>query len=266
MGDVMNLAPAGWYRTSGICASAVPENYRAADRGGDGPAGSSNVQRLTREPSTTGMTCASQAIRRAISALTGPPKASDAEPIRPCSTARLTVTTTCGRSPPSVGSAPSVSARWASSTSASASRCAAVRRSTSVSVVGRGAASGLRAERTISAAAIEPSAQLIAAIPVVEIHVPPALRLIAGWPTVLIDVGQHPFAQHRELTSVEDAGLAGQLGLHLGPLLRCDVRRDPDHDRADHRDIVGADRMLSHRGRRRRQLGLNRPAAHPSAG
>jgi hypothetical protein len=39
-----------------------------------------------REPSTTGMTLASQASRRVISALIGPPSASWAEPIRPCST------------------------------------------------------------------------------------------------------------------------------------------------------------------------------------
>ncbi|MGH9060638.1 MAG: hypothetical protein ACRDZY_14160, partial [Acidimicrobiales bacterium] len=45
------------------------------------------------------MTRASQAIRRATSALIGPPSPSDAAPIRPCNTARVTVTTTRGRSP-----------------------------------------------------------------------------------------------------------------------------------------------------------------------
>lgn len=42
-----------------------------------------------------------------------------------------------------MGRAPSLSAREASSTRASASSCAVVRRSISVSVLGRGAASGL---------------------------------------------------------------------------------------------------------------------------
>ena len=60
--------------------------------------------------------------------------------------------TTCGRSPPSVGSSPSFKARAASSTRASASRCAVVRKSISVSVVGRGAASGLSVQRRIPAA------------------------------------------------------------------------------------------------------------------
>jgi hypothetical protein len=105
-----------------------------------------------RAPNTTGMTAASQAMRRAMLALIAPPSASDADPIRPCSTGSLTVTTTWGRSPPSVGSSPLLNARWASSTKASASRYAASRRSTSTSVTGRGAASGLNAERTISAA------------------------------------------------------------------------------------------------------------------
>jgi hypothetical protein len=53
-----------------------------------------------REPSTTGMIPASRAIRRAISALIGPPSAGDAVPIRSWRTGRLTVTTTWGRSPP----------------------------------------------------------------------------------------------------------------------------------------------------------------------
>lgn len=48
-------------------------------------------------------------------------------------TGGLTVTTTCGRSPPSVGRSPLVNARYASSTTASASRCAAERKSTSTS-------------------------------------------------------------------------------------------------------------------------------------
>lgn len=81
-----------------------------------------------------------------MSALIGPPNASDAVPIRPWSSVRLMVTTTWGRSPPSVGRSPACSDRWARSTRASASRWGAVRRSISVSVAGRGAASGLRAD------------------------------------------------------------------------------------------------------------------------
>jgi hypothetical protein len=33
--------------------------------------------------------------------------------------------------------------------------------------------------------------------------------MVFGRPAVLVKVGQHPFAQHRQLTGVEDAGLAG---------------------------------------------------------
>lgn len=46
MNYVVNIAPAGWYRTSGESASAVSEDHRAADRGGYCVAGATDVQWL----------------------------------------------------------------------------------------------------------------------------------------------------------------------------------------------------------------------------
>jgi hypothetical protein len=95
-----------------------------------------------REPSTIGIIPASRASRRVVSALIGPPKASWAMPIRPCSTGRLMVSTSWGRFPLSVGSCPSLSARAARSMRASASGCGAVRRSIAVLVLGVGCGPG----------------------------------------------------------------------------------------------------------------------------
>jgi hypothetical protein len=47
MDDVMYFAPAGWYRTTGKGASAVPNNDRTADRGGNGVAGAPDIKWFT---------------------------------------------------------------------------------------------------------------------------------------------------------------------------------------------------------------------------
>ena len=47
MDNVMNFAPAGWYRTPGKGASAVADNDCSADRGGYGIAGPPDIQGLT---------------------------------------------------------------------------------------------------------------------------------------------------------------------------------------------------------------------------
>jgi hypothetical protein len=59
IGNMMDIAPAGWYRTPWESASAVSQDYCAANRGGHGVAGAADVQWLTRAPSTTGITRAS---------------------------------------------------------------------------------------------------------------------------------------------------------------------------------------------------------------
>lgn len=73
-------------------------------------------------PTPPEMICASQAMRRAMSALIGPPSASDAEPIQPCSTGRLTGYYDLGVFAALGGSSPLPNPRWARSTRASASR------------------------------------------------------------------------------------------------------------------------------------------------
>jgi len=47
MDNVMNFAPAGWYRTPGKGASAVADNDCSVDRGGYGIAGPPDVEGLT---------------------------------------------------------------------------------------------------------------------------------------------------------------------------------------------------------------------------
>jgi hypothetical protein len=47
MDNVMNFAPASWYRTTGKGASAVPNNDRPADRGGNGVAGAPDIKWFT---------------------------------------------------------------------------------------------------------------------------------------------------------------------------------------------------------------------------
>ena len=150
--NVMDFAPAGGYRTSRKGASAVADNDRAADRGGHGVAGPPDVEGLTPGTEDDGDDLGVTRDAAGDVGVDRPTQPRVAVPIRPRSIARLTVTTTWGRSPPSVGRSPASNARWARSTRASASRCAAVRRSVSLSVAGRGAASGLSAARTISVA------------------------------------------------------------------------------------------------------------------
>jgi hypothetical protein len=127
-----------------------PSRRIAADRGGEGAGGACHVQWFTPGTQHYWDNPASRASRRVVSVLIGPPKAGWAVLIRPCSTGRLMVSTTWGRSPLSVGSCPSLSAGAARSMRASASGCAAVRRSIAVLVLGWGAAGGLRAWRRIS--------------------------------------------------------------------------------------------------------------------
>jgi hypothetical protein len=173
------------------------------DRCRHGAGGPPYVQRFTPEaqhhrddPRITGEPAGDVGVDRAT-------EARWALPIRPCRTGRLTVTTTWGRSPPSVGRAPSLSAREASSTRASASRCAVVRRS-------------IRAE-DLGGFPVQPTGQFIAPVAVVEAQRPAALRQVIRTPAVLIQVRQDPLAQDRELAGVERAGMASQLGFHLDP-------------------------------------------------
>jgi hypothetical protein len=65
-----------------------PSRRIAADRGGEGAGGACHVQWFTPGTQHYWDNPASRASRRVISVLIGPPSASWAEPIRPCSTGR----------------------------------------------------------------------------------------------------------------------------------------------------------------------------------
>ena len=210
MYNVMNFAPASWYGTPRKCASAVPNNDRSADRGGYGGLARPTSSGSPRAPRTTGMTWASQAIRRATSALSGPPNASEADPIRPRNTARSMVTTTWGRSPPSVGRSPASNARWASSTRASASRC---RGGAQVDLgvadrTGRRQRAQCRAD-DLDSFPVEPSGQLIATVAVTKAEVSPGVGRVVGAPTVLIQIAEDSLAQRLQLPGIEGAGVVG---------------------------------------------------------
>jgi hypothetical protein len=246
MNNVMNVAPAGRDSTARKGAAAVAQDHRTANRCRHDAAGTPDVERFTTEPSTTGMISASQAMRRAVSALIGPPSAINAEPMRPWSTGKLTVTTTCGALATFGGKFPAVQGALGQ-----------VDKSVGVALgcgaqvdfdVGGGSRRGQRAQRRpqdFGGFPVEPSAQLIAAVTVMPTQMAAGLRLVLRRPAVLIEVGQHPSAQHCQLARIQNAGLPGQLGLNLHALLGVDMRRDAHHDGANHRHIRRADGMLA---------------------
>jgi hypothetical protein len=63
----------------------------------------------------------------------------------------------------------------------------------------------------------------------------------------LIEVGQDPLIQHRQLPGIQGAGVAGST--RPRPTCPRSGVGDSGQYRADQRDVCGADRMLSYRCR-----------------
>ena len=134
----------------------------------------------------------------------------------PWSTGRFTVTTTWGRSPPSVGSAPVASARRELDQGIS------VTLGTGAQIdfdVGGRAGRGQRAQRRtedLGDLLIRPSGQLTAPIEVAQPQPPPRLGRVFGARAVLVKVGEDPLAQHRQLPAAPPARRRAPAGQHLG--------------------------------------------------
>jgi hypothetical protein len=130
------------------------------------------------------------------------------------------VTTTCGRSPPSVGELPLAQGAGREFDQGVG---VALRRGAQINLsVGARARRGQRAQRAaedFGGLPVQPSGQLIAPVPVVEAQRPASLSSVVRATPVLIEISEDPPAQDRRLAGVEGPGVTGQLGLDLGPLL-----------------------------------------------
>ena len=217
----------------------APRGRRTGRRAARGPSASPRLtSRRVRptssgspaDPSTIGTSSASHAHRRARSADNSPAQRARAEREQPgpgagLSTDSGTVSVTCGRCPPSTGSAPPSSARLASSTSPSPSRSALV----------RGSRSPLRkaqAPTTATARCAPPSRLPCSASRAGRTPCRATASAAACAPDRPAGAAAHPDrASPRPPTEladrirIEGARVLGQLGLQRGPVIG-QVRRN----------------------------------------